>query len=289
MFRFEKSRPVSARPAETSDIGRALLVMSRARAVYLGVSPERLGDRLSEAVAVVAEEPQHGFGFAAAVLRPFDVAVIVAAAVEPNAAIQEYAPSILSRLEVEVQARGARAIAQVGYSPWLVRELKAYGFSSREKIITYQWLLQPVQIEGNAAVTLRPAKPGDLPRLLALDRQLFGPVWHKGSSELEAALDQAFDFTVAWTGDAIVGYQWSDLSDDHGHLTRLAVASNWQKRGVGTRLLTEVMSAMVDAGAKVITLNTQSTNVRAQDLYRRYGFDPLHDQIDLLWKDLSRR
>jgi ribosomal-protein-alanine N-acetyltransferase len=121
---------------------------------------------------------------------------------------------------------------------------------------------------------------------LRLDQDVFGPIWHKQIADFRGALRRAFLFTVARWDDQIIGYQWSEKVEEHGHLTRLAVRPDWEGKGVGTRLLTEAMVAMVRAGATWITLNTQEDNLRSRRLYERHGFRPINHRVAVLWKDL---
>jgi ribosomal-protein-alanine N-acetyltransferase len=135
-------------------------------------------------------------------------------------------------------------------------------------------------------VTVRSAHLRDRPTLLALDKRIFGPIWHKPVNSFEEALARAFIFSVAEQDDEIIGYQWCEKHERHVHITRLAVRPDREGHGIGTRLLTEALVSMVEAGVNWITLNTQESNLRSRTLYEHHGFRLTGDRVDVLWKDL---
>jgi ribosomal-protein-alanine N-acetyltransferase len=183
-------------------------------------------------------------------------------------------------------SKGLTAVVQVGHAPWLTEVLRQRGFVDRDWVVTYEWRYRPVTVQGNLSVTVRSAGRGDLTTLLSMDRHIFGPVWHKPAVHFEQALADAFLFIVAEQDNQILGYQWCERNDWHGHITRLAVRPDWEGHGVGTRLLTEAMLALAGAGVGWITLNTQESNLRSRILYERYSFRLTDDRVAVLCKDL---
>ena len=277
---------ISVRPAVPKDLWTVLEKVLRSRYVYLGVGLDRLADHLRQADMLVLDEGAAGYGFVSAVVRPFQVAVITAASVEPERKAAEYLALLLDELEREMRSRNVLSLAQVGYAPWLTNVLRLRGFLPRERIVTFEWFRQEVTPQGDETVEISTACLEDLPQLVEMDRTLFGPVWHKGPWEFSVSFEQAFLFTIAKAKGRIVGYQWCDRVGEHGHLTRLAVDTAWQNQGIGTRLLTDTLRRLVRDGVTLVTLNTQSDNLAASRLYRRHGFMPLDETVDLLWKDL---
>jgi len=87
--------------------------------------------------------------------------------------------------------------------------------------------------------------------------------------------------------DAVIGYLVADVWEARAHIVRLAVAPEYQGRGVATRLLDEAFRLLVPSGTsrrasdlrdlggegvREVTLNTQETNARSRALYERLGF-----------------
>ena len=281
-----EAKTTDVRLAVQEDLWTAMRKVMRARYVFLGVRADQLSVHLEQAVTVVLDRGAEGFGFVAAQVRPFDVAVITVASVEPERQAPGYLGVLLDALQRLLRDQGVESLAQVGYAPWLTEVLVSRGFVSREEIVTYEWRAQPVSVQGNDDVQISTAQQEDLPQLVQMDSVLFGPVWHKGTSEFSVSYERAFLFTVARLGGRIVGYQWCDRAGERAHLTRLAVDSAWQRRGIGTRLLTDTLRRLVQSGVKLVSLNTQSENFCAQDLYRHHGFYPLEERVNLWWRDL---
>ncbi len=280
------NRAYAARAATPADMEGILRLANQAWRVYLTVRSDLLEEQLRSALSWVVGQGDRLDGFISAELRADSIAVITAAALHDDRPVSEYADAALPVVESHVHHRGANSLVQVGYAPWLTESLGQRGFLKRGWVVSYGWDFQPVAPGGNMAVTISSATEDDLPALLNLDQQVFGPIWHKQIADFRAALRRAFLFTVAKRGDQLTGYQWCEKVEEHGHLTRLAVRPDWEGKGVGTRLLTEAMTAMVRAGATWITLNTQEENDRSRRLYERHGFRLINHKVAVLWKDL---
>lgn len=269
------------------EVWAALTQAMRARQVFLGVRGDRVAEHVQQAEVVIVDGGSEGFGLLAAQVRPFDVAVITVASIHPEAQTNRHVGALLEGLQSVVRPQGVRALAQVGWAPWLTDAIQAHGFRPKERVVTYEWYIHSVDVQGNLDVTVTAAKPEDMAILIEMDRALFGPVWHKGPAEFHASCGRAYMATVAMLDGRIVGYEWCDRVGESAHLTRLGVGQEWQHRGIGTRLLTATLRQLVESGVKLVTLNTQEGNLAAHRLYRHFGFLPLDERVDLLWKDLS--
>jgi ribosomal-protein-alanine N-acetyltransferase len=261
-------------------------LLAHAWRVYLRFAPEETLRRLRSGLGWVSGRGSGISGFMLVEVQPLSIAFLTAAAISDDWRVPAYLDGFLPPVERAARSRGAAGLVQVGYAPWLTEGLVLRGFESRDWVATYEWHYQPVEVRGNLAIDVRPARPEDLATLLALDERIFGPLWHKPAMHLEVALGRAFLFSVAEQDGQIVGYQWCERHERHGHLTRLAVPPEWEGQGVGTRLLTEALVALVQAGVSWITLNTQQSNLRSQMLYERHGFRTTDDRVAVLWKDL---
>jgi len=275
-----------ARPATPSDAVAVQGFIAQSWRVYLRTSPEEVLLQRRPGLGWVTGSEDGISGFMLVELQPSRMALITAAAVSDDWRASAFLDSLLPGAEAALRSMGASALAQIGYAPWLTGALGERGFLSRDWVVTYEWNLKPVAIQGNPSVTVRSAHLRDLPTLLSLDEDIFGPIWHKPENNIEEAMANAFSFTVAEIDAEIVGYQWCEWQDRHGHLTRLAVRPDWEGRGVGTRLLTEALVALTRAGVNWITLNTQESNLRSRMLYERHGFRLTSDRVAVLWKDL---
>jgi ribosomal protein S18 acetylase RimI-like enzyme len=86
-----------------------------------------------------------------------------------------------------------------------------------------------------------------------------------------------------------VGYAYatSHFGGKLVHLVRIAALPQYQRKGVGARLLAEVIKFAQRQNADLVTLNTQSYNEHAQRLYRWFGFAPNGESQTVLRYDLQ--
>lgn len=278
----------AVRLAASSDRAAIRHLLGHSWRIYLPAGPQWLEQRLAAGDCWVMTEGRREVAGVIAVLRRHpEVVSIVGAAVRNGIPASLYAGKALPLLEAYGRRQRACGLACLGSVTWLSETLATQGFLTREHVITYGWHAEPLPVTGNAAVTVEPVRYNELEVVAAIDREIFAPVWHKPQDELEFSLGRADYFVVAKYEQRVVGYCWSEWDGTRGHLTRLGVAEDWQGKGVGTRLLTEALVAMVQAGITWVTLNTQTDNWRARRLYERYGFRSAGQAVPLLWKDLE--
>ncbi len=113
-----------------------------------------------------------------------------------------------------------------------------------------------------------------IPELMVLERQIYPFPWTAGN--FEDALRSGYS---AWTmlsdTDAMIAYAVAMLAVDEAHLLNLAVAPNWQRQGYGWRMLHWMACTMREYGARSLLLEVRPSNLGAQALYRRYGFEKI--------------
>lgn len=71
----------------------------------------------------------------------------------------------------------------------------------------------------------------------------------------------------------IVGYAAVWLMADEAHLTSIAVRQTYRRQGIGELLLIAIIKLALQMKARVVTLETRVSNVGAQELYGKYGFN----------------
>lgn len=72
---------------------------------------------------------------------------------------------------------------------------------------------------------------------------------------------------------AIAGYCGAWFHVDQLHIVTVAVEPALQGHGIAQRLLLECFDRAVEAGLRTVTLEVRPSNVRAQEIYRRFGFE----------------
>lgn len=71
---------------------------------------------------------------------------------------------------------------------------------------------------------------------------------------------------------AVLGYGGFWLRHGEAHISTIAVQPNWRRRGIGELLLVVMLDRATELGAEKATLEVRVSNVTAQNLYYKYGF-----------------
>lgn len=122
-------------------------------------------------------------------------------------------------------------------------------------------------------MTIRPAIPADIPRLLALERHAataahwteadYQKLFVAGAPErLALVLEEAE--VVAFIVARGVGAEWE--------IENVAVAGPARRRGLGTRLLGELLKQLHARGVESVFLEVRESNRAARMLYEKWAF-----------------
>jgi ribosomal-protein-alanine N-acetyltransferase len=91
----------------------------------------------------------------------------------------------------------------------------------------------------------------------------------------ELALRSARAYYVAKVDGVVVGYAGLMLTGDEAHVTNIAVAPDWQRHRIATRLLLTLARTALERDATGLTLEVRAGNLGAQALYRQFGMSPV--------------
>lgn len=127
---------------------------------------------------------------------------------------------------------------------------------------------------GPAGIVVEPMRRRHLRAVLRIDQQAHPRPWTRRLFAAELAAPSGRAYLVARSGRTLVGYGGLMQVVDEGHVTTLAVAEAWRRRGVGSRLLLALAREAIDAGLRSLTLEVRASNRAAQALYRRFGLAP---------------
>jgi ribosomal-protein-alanine N-acetyltransferase len=122
---------------------------------------------------------------------------------------------------------------------------------------------------------LTPMRRRDLRSVMAIERVAFPEPWSLNVFVSELALRSGRAYRVARDGRTVAGYFGLMLVEDEAHVTTIAVAPAYLRRGVASVLLLEVATIALEHGARHLSLEVAAGNERAQALYRRFGFAPV--------------
>lgn len=127
---------------------------------------------------------------------------------------------------------------------------------------------------GTPAISLRPMAEGDLPEVLAIERVLFPEdAWSEGMFRDELAKQASRHYLVAEQAGQIVGYAGLYAHRGEADVQTVAVRTSHWGRGIGGRLLTALLEEAARRGCTEVYLEVRADNDRAQQLYRRFGFE----------------
>jgi len=70
----------------------------------------------------------------------------------------------------------------------------------------------------------------------------------------------------------ILGFAGIWVMADEAHLTNIAVRKQYQRQGIGERLLISMIDLAIELKANIMTLEVRASNTPAQSLYYKYGF-----------------
>lgn len=129
--------------------------------------------------------------------------------------------------------------------------------------------------EGTARVLeIVPMRRSHLKAVIGIERRIFPSPWSLGLYMSEITQPATRAYYVACTGPEVVGYAGMMVVVGEAHVTNIGVAPEWQRHGVGRRLLLRLAREARQRSAQHLTLEVRVSNVGAQALYHEFGFLP---------------
>lgn len=122
-------------------------------------------------------------------------------------------------------------------------------------------------------VHLVPMRRRHLRAVLRIESQVYPRPWSLSLYLGELGLRTSRYYVVARVDGRVVGYAGLMVSLDEAHVTTIAVDPDWQRHGIGSRLLLNLNRAAAARGARHMTLEVRVSNIAGQQLYRRFGFE----------------
>lgn len=135
---------------------------------------------------------------------------------------------------------------------------------------------------------------GDVPAVVAIERASYSVPWSENTFRGLLRRRDAELVVAAAVDGTVVGYAvlWCVL--DQAELGNVAVAAQWRRRGVGERLVADMMRRAVQRRVNEVFLEVRPSNTGARRLYERLGFSmvgrrrnyyqqPVEDALVLRW------
>lgn len=204
---------------------------------------------------------------------PPEIAWIHLLAISSEISAEDAWSYLWSNATVQLTARNNVVVSAIPRQEWFQHLLQKSGFTLTNNVIMllYERGNLPPKHQ-TTGIIIRPMNFDDLPIVVELDRSSFAPVWRNSQASLECAFRQAAVATVAEFDNNIVGYQISTGNHHGGHLARLAIKPQYQRRGIGYSLIRDMLDQFERRGARNVTVNTQLDNPISLSLYKKMGF-----------------
>ncbi len=172
----------------------------------------------------------------------------------------------------ELRSEGCQTVAALVISPWFEPLLLQSEFTETNAVIFLEWLTTSPPSLPPFPGELRGLRLEDVDPLIELDQKAFQGIWSNPRDELLEAFKSASISTVLEYDEELIGYQISTSSAWGVHLARLAVHPDWQGKGIGNAIVSNLMWEVRELGHHRLTVNTQEDNLRSLSLYQRLGF-----------------
>ncbi len=266
-----------ARPFASHDVHAVSSLARNAARRYLTTVPEDLGELLNHEPAAVLEYENRVVAATVAGWRLPPNAWLRALLVDSRVDAAQAIPLLVPRLHRLLPGRGVQAsyiTLDEWSAPWARAPLEGAGYRHVMNVLGYDKVGMDVPSYGDLSVVVRRARPEDIAAVLRVDAECFPIPWGKGEEILGPALNNGPYFAVAEIDGTIAGYTYVTVhfAGMHAHLVRIAVVPAYQGRGVGVRLLAEVVRFCSGRRIELLSLNTQDYNTSAQRLYEWFGF-----------------
>jgi ribosomal protein S18 acetylase RimI-like enzyme len=175
----------------------------------------------------------------------------------------------------ELSARRVTGLVCLNTENWLQETLSELQFREVDRVIGYARAGRLSLPPGSAGpARLRSARSSEGDVVLALNSAAFGPIWRYDSSTILTWLITADHAVLAEIGTAPAGFGLTTGSRDSefAQLVRVAIAPQFQGRGIGRQVVLDAIHYAEEIGAAGLCLNTQASNSISRQLYERLGF-----------------
>ncbi|HHY71878.1 MAG TPA: ribosomal protein S18-alanine N-acetyltransferase [Bacillus bacterium] len=112
----------------------------------------------------------------------------------------------------------------------------------------------------------------DIEQVYEIEISSFTLPWTKEAFFNEMTMNQYAKYIVMELSHLVIGYCGMWIILDECHITNVAVLPEYRGRKLGEVLLKQVIDFSKSLGVRLITLEVRVSNVVAQKLYKKYGF-----------------
>lgn len=113
-------------------------------------------------------------------------------------------------------------------------------------------------------------QPGQLDALMAVEQRAYSHPWSHGN--FTDSLASGYQIELLLGGDQLIGYFVAMPGVEEAHLLNITVAPEFQQQGWSVVLLDALALWARGRGAQWLWLEVRVSNLRARQVYEKYGF-----------------
>jgi len=113
----------------------------------------------------------------------------------------------------------------------------------------------------------------DIPAVVALDKISFSLPWPERSFRFELTDNTSSRCWVVVQDEEIVGMVVAWLLVDEAHIATISTHPDHRRQGIAKKLLRYALRYMSKEGAVSSFLEVRETNLAAQEMYRKFGYE----------------
>jgi ribosomal-protein-alanine N-acetyltransferase len=122
-------------------------------------------------------------------------------------------------------------------------------------------------------IRIREYRPSDFDTLCDIDLACYEPLIAYSRRTMRAYLTQSgAECLVAESGGQIVGFCITARRGDEAYIITIDVLEDFRKRSVGTALLAESEKSLAKNGVRIVSLDTDTTNLPAISFWQKHGY-----------------
>ena len=114
-------------------------------------------------------------------------------------------------------------------------------------------------------------QPGQLDALMAVEQRAYSHPWSRGN--FTDSLASGYQIELLLGGEQVIGYFVAMPGVEEAHLLNITVAPEFQQQGWSVVLLDALALWARGRGAQWLWLEVRVSNLRARQVYEKYGFE----------------
>lgn len=120
-------------------------------------------------------------------------------------------------------------------------------------------------------MTIESMTVDDISQVAEIERQIFSIPWSEKAFRNSMESDNTI-YIVAKENNNVEGYAGMYLSFEEGNITNVAVNPLSRRKGIGEKIVRDILNRAYEKGVKDVFLEVRETNSVAIALYEKIGF-----------------